>query len=317
MVEKNAYQGVILAAGNASRMGPFGRQFPKTIAPICNKPLLAYQLEYMRDIGIRDVIIVIGHLGHRVTRILGDGAAFGVHIDYIEQEKRLGLAHAVGQLEPYVDRQFLLMLGDIFFDSRDLGAMLSEFEDHDAAAVLAVKQETDPEIVKLNSAVLMHDDGTVRRIIEKPRHVPTMLRTVGLYLFNLQVFDAIRRTPRTAMRDEYELTDSIQILIDYDYAVRIAPVVEWDVNVTYIRDLIACCRHQLGRLGKDALVGDHCNLAEGVELNETVLGEGVTIAKPAHLERCVVLPGVRLEGGRTYMDMVITKDAHLHAAQDT
>jgi len=307
------YQGVILAAGHGSRMGPFGEQMPKPIAPICNKPLMAYQLDHMRALGIEDVLIVIGHLGHRITQALGDGSAHGVKIRYVEQEKRLGLAHAVGQLERYITRPFLLLLGDIFFEVPDLGLMLQEFETHQPAAVLAVMQETDPEAIKKNFSVLLRDDGTVRRVIEKPRHVPDMTKGCGLYLFDLPIFDAIRRTPRTAMRDEYELTDSIQILIDYEYPVRIAQVVDWDMNLTFIGDLITCCVRQLAKLGVSSVVGRDAGIASGATLVDTCIGDGVQITKPVRLERCVVLPGVVLDDGRDYTDTVITREAKLYA----
>ena len=140
MAGNTKYQGVILAAGHGSRMGPFGKLFPKPVVPICNKPLLAYQLEYMRQIGIDEVIIVIGHLGYRITQTLGDGSRFGMRIQYVEQEKRLGIAHAVGQLEPYIDRPFMLFLGDIFFELPDLHVMVAEMERHQATAVLDVKE---------------------------------------------------------------------------------------------------------------------------------------------------------------------------------
>lgn len=307
------YQGVILAAGHGSRMGPFGEQMPKPIAPICNKPLMAYQLEHLRSLGIEDVLVVIGHLGHRITQVLGDGSAYGVRIQYVEQEKRLGLAHAVGQLERHISNPFVLLLGDIFFDVPDLAQMQREFEAHRPAAVLAVMEETDIAAVKKNFSVLLREDGTVRRVIEKPRHVPNMLKGCGLYLFDLPIFDAIRRTPRTAMRDEYELTDSIQILIDFEYEVRIARVVDWDMNLTFIGDLIACCVRELRRLGKDSVVGRDCALAEGVTLVDTCVGDGVRILRPCRLERCVVLPGVTLDDGHYYTDTVITKTSKLLA----
>ncbi|HNR37157.1 MAG TPA: sugar phosphate nucleotidyltransferase [Candidatus Hydrogenedentes bacterium] len=316
MESNGKYQGVILAAGHGSRMGPFGKMFPKPIVPICNKPLLAYQMEYMRQIGIEDVLIVIGHLGYRITQVLGDGSQFGVHIRYVEQERRLGIAHAVGQLEPYIKHPFMLFLGDIFFELPDLREMVNEMEQHGASAVLAVKEETDPEAVKRNFAVIQREDGSVRRVIEKPRHLPNMLKGCGLYLFDLPIFDAIRRTPRTAMRDEYELTDSIQILIDYDYPVRVSPVVEWDINVTYIGDLIRCSRHVLEKTGRRSLVGSRCRLAEGVQLCESVLGDDVTVEKPIRLERCVVLSGVDLRGEEDYCDCVITRDGVLRAFQE-
>jgi NDP-sugar pyrophosphorylase family protein len=307
------YLGVILAAGHGSRMGPFGEEVPKPIAPICNKPLLVYQIEQLRALGVSEIIVVIGHLGHLITATLGNGAAYGVRIRYVEQTQRLGLAHAVGQLEPHIDRPFVLMLGDIFFEVADLGRIVREFEEHHPAAVLATKNEPDPAVVRRNFSVHLRDDGTVRRVIEKPRFVETNLKGCGLYLFDLRVFDAIRRTPRTALRDEYELTDSIQILIDLDYSVRAATVVEWDMNLTYIGDLIACCRRRLAAEGRTALVGSGCELADGVELEETVLGDGVAVTRPTRFERCVVLPGVVIDDGGTLADMVITRSARLGA----
>jgi NDP-sugar pyrophosphorylase family protein len=307
------YLGVILAAGHGSRMGPFGEEMPKPVAPICNKPLLAYQIEHLRALGINEIIVVIGHLGHLITAALGDGSAYGVRIRYVEQTQRLGLAHAVGQLEPHIDRPFVLMLGDIFFEVSDLGRMVRAFEEHRPAAVLATKNEPDPSAVRRNFSVHLRDDGTVRRVIEKPRFVETNLKGCGLYLFDLRIFDAIRRTPRTALRDEYELTDSIQILIDLDYPVCAATVVEWDMNITYIGDLIACCRRQLAAEGRPSLVGSGCELADGVELEETVLGDGVSVSKPTRMERCVVMSGVEIADGGMLADMVITRTARLHA----
>jgi dTDP-glucose pyrophosphorylase len=307
------YQGVILAAGHGSRMGPFGEYLPKPIVPICNRPLLTYQLDHMRALGIEEVFIVIGHLGHRITQSIGDGSQYGVRVHYVEQEQRLGIAHAVGQLERHVDRPFLLILGDIFFEVPNLQRLVDEMEQHDAGAVLAVKEETDPAAVKKNFSVALREDGTVQRVIEKPRHVPNMLKGCGLYLFDLTIFDAIRRTPRTALRDEYELTDSIQILIDYEYAVRTAAIVEWDMNITFIGDLIQCSRHELAKAGKLSLVGANCSLADGVELKETVIGDRVTIPAAVTLERCVVLPDTTVNASASYTDCVITPEGVLEA----
>ncbi len=310
---RGEYQGVILAAGHGSRMGPFGEQWPKPIAPICNKPLLAYHLEHLKSLGIQEVLVVIGHLGERIIDCVGDGSAYGLKITYVEQQKRLGLAHAVGQLERHIHRPFMLFLGDIFFDVPDLHTMIEEFENHACDAVLAVKEESDPEAVKKNFSVYLRGDGTVRRVIEKPRHLENLLKGCGLYLFDLPIFDAIRRTPRTAMRDEYELTDSIQILIDYEHPVRAVRAVEWDMNITFIGDLIECCVHQLRGLGAQNCLGLRCKLAPGVELIDSVLGDDVVITKPVRLERCVVLSGVTLDDGVSWSDTVITAEGPLPA----
>jgi len=294
-------------------MGPFGEETPKPITPVCNRPLMSYQLEHLRSLGIEEVIVVIGHLGHRITQVLGDGSAYGVRIRYVEQQKRLGLAHAVGQLERFIHSPFVLFLGDLYFQLDDLPRLLREYEAHDAAAVLAVKEERErPEDIKKNFSVLLHEDETVRRVIEKPRHIENTLKGCGLYLFDQRIFDAIRRTPRTAMRDEYELTDSIQILIDFEYPVRIARVVQWDVNLTFIGDLIECCRLELRRRGEQRLVGEGCTLADGVTLEETVVGDRARITQPVRLERCVVLPDSVLDDGRDYTDAVVTPRGVLH-----
>ena len=305
------YQGVILAAGHGSRMGPFGAEVPKPVAPICNRPLMAYQLEYMQKAGINDVIVVIGHLGNRITQVLGDGSDFGVRIRYVEQKERLGLAHAVGQLEPHVDRAFVLMLGDIFFEMPGLDPMLTKFEETEAAAVLAVKEESDPEAIKRNFAVLQNANGAVRRVIEKPRTVPNNLKGCGIYLFDDRIFEAVRRTPRTAMRDEYELTDSIQILVDYEYPVHVSQVVDWDMNLTYIGDLIRCCLHELSKRGAVQLIGERSDVHAEADLIDTVIGNDVRIQAPVKLERCVVLDRAVMSEPGNYTDMVVTPDGIL------
>ena len=180
------------------------------------------------------------------------------------------------------------------------------------------------EIVLVDTAGRLHTKGglmdeftKIRRVIEKPRHLPNRLKGCGLYFFDLPVFEAVSRTPRTAMRDEYELTDSIQILIDYEYCVRVAPVVQWDINVTYIDDLIRCSCHVLEKAGQRRIVGENCQLAPGVELIDTVLGDNVRISRPVRLERCVVLGNVDVATDRNYADSVIAADGVLRLDEDT
>ena len=77
-----------------------------------------------------------------------------------------------------------------------------------------------------------------KKVIEKPGYLVHNIKGCGLYLFDLHIFDAIRRTPRTAMRDEYEITDSIQILIEDGFLVKQLTIVKEDVNLTVPDDLI-------------------------------------------------------------------------------
>ena len=109
-MDKRDLTGVILAAGKGTRIAPFSQRFPKPLLPICNRPILEYQIEYMKNAGIREIIVVIGHLGYEIAQHFGNGRNFGVKIRYVEQEETLGIAHALGRLEPYISTPFLLFL---------------------------------------------------------------------------------------------------------------------------------------------------------------------------------------------------------------
>ncbi len=237
--------GVILAAGKGSRIQPLNLYLPKPLLPVCNKPIIQYQLEDMRDIGVRDVLIVVGHLKEEIISYFGNGSDLGLNIRYVEQKETLGIAHAVAQLENDVDSPFILFLGDIFMVPKNLRSMERLFWERRAGAVLAVKREDNPEYVRRNFAVILHSSGTVTRVIEKPRYITSNLKGCGVYIFDQAIFDAIRRTPRTAQRDEYEITNSLQILIDDGYPVYTAEVIDWDMNMTFwnaIATSFAGCR---------------------------------------------------------------------------
>src|SRR5262245_53037094 len=186
--------GVILAAGKGTRMQPFSDRYPKPILPIAGKPLVGYQLEALRELGVREVVVVIGHLGFEVVRALGDGSAYGVDIRYVEQGATLGIAHAVSRLEPYVKRPFFLFLGDIFFETSGLDAMAQALEPGKCDGALAVKQEPDPEAIKRNFVVHLGKNDFVTRVIEKPRYPRTSLKGCGLYLLDVPFFEAVRCT---------------------------------------------------------------------------------------------------------------------------
>ena len=105
-------------------------------------------------------------------------------------------------------------------------------------ANLVSMYEPDPEMVRRNFVIQADEQGRVHAVIEKPRYVDSQLKGCGLYVFDPHIFDAIRRTPRTAMRDEYEITDSIQILINDGYITHHHPIVERDLNLTKPADLL-------------------------------------------------------------------------------
>jgi NDP-sugar pyrophosphorylase family protein len=290
------YCGVVLAAGKGTRMHPFSDNYPKPLLPVCNKPVVQYQLEAMRDLGIRDVVMLIGHKGYQIVNTFGDGAHLGLKIRYVEQVNMLGIAHAVRQLEPHINLPFLLFLGDIFFQADDLQSMFTLFEEQNGGAVLATKEEQNPAAIRENYSITLNAEGFATRVIEKPRHTTNRLKGVGIYLFELGMFDAIRRTPRTAMRDEYELTDAIQVFIQDGFPVRPCNAVLRDVNLTTAGDLLSC------------------NLLQA-ELSSQFSVSPLGLAKhaDANLDRCVVGSNVSIRHGITIRSSVIFDDTEVDA----
>lgn len=312
----DALMGVILAAGKGTRMRPFSEQWPKPILPVLGKPLMAYQLEMMAALGIRTVVVVIGHLGHEVVRALGDGSRYGVSIRYVEQEEMLGIAHAVSRLEAHVDRPFFLFLGDIFFVTENLAAMRDRFLERRLGGVLACKREASLEAIRRNFVVLADEHGVVHRVVEKPRFPRTDLKGCGIYLFDQTFFDAVRRTPRTAMRNEYEITDSIQIYLDDGYKVEAAEVVKADMNVSFPADLLDLNLLLLQQQGRGEWRGDDVQVAAGSRLVRTVALAGSRVAEGCELTECLLFPGAKVHAGRVRRRSIFTADAEIRCAPE-
>jgi len=296
--------GVILAAGKGTRIQPFSERWPKPILPILGKPLIQHQVECLRDLGVRRVIIVIGHLGFEIVRSLGDGSALGVRIEYVDQGTTLGIAHALGKLETRIDRPFLLFLGDIFFIHRGLEEMTTLLGRDAVEGVLAVKEEPSIEAIKRNFVVL-EEHGFVTRVIEKPQHPRTHLKGCGLYLFDPVFFDAVRRTPRTALRDEYEITDAIQIFLDDGHRVKAARVVEDDLNLSYPRDLLDI---NLKVLGDKALLGRGVHVHPGARVERSVLMDGARVEHPVVVRECLLFPGATLTANADVERRIVTTE---------
>jgi dTDP-glucose pyrophosphorylase len=304
MTSSTGLTGVILAAGKGARLQPFSETLPKPILPICNEPLLGHQLRLLKSYGAGEVIIVIGHLGYTIVDALGDGSRWGVTIRYVEQRESLGLAHALGKLERFIDSPFMLLLGDIYMATDDMRPMIDQVLSGAINGCLASKIEMNPEMIRRNFAIMAEPDGRVRRVIEKPNYVRSSIKGCGVYVFDRHIFDAIRRTPRTAMRDEYEITDSIQIMIDDGQVVFHSPVVRQDMNLTFPDDLLHVNLMEMRKRGLPSLVAEGVEVPDGSDLTGSVIGPDVTFECPVRLTNSLVLAGERLDQ-RTPHDHVI------------
>lgn len=297
-----------MAAGKGSRMYPFSERLPKPLLPVLGRPLLAHQLDRMAEVGIEKAIIMIGYYGFEIVREIGDGEKWGIEIEYVDQETTLGIAHAVGCLESRIDSPFLLFLGDIYFEMPDLDRMIETVASGSAQAVLAAKREPDPEPIRRNFAIFTEKGGRVSRVVEKPRHAGTDLKGCGVYMFDLPVFDAVRRTPRTAARDEYEITDSIQLLIQDGFRVEVMDTVEYDINLTFPGDILAVNGRALEKLGQERMVGKDFSGPPESSIRRSVIGDRVTLPANVTVTDSVIFNDVTIEESGDLRNVVATPE---------
>ena len=107
---------IILSAGEGSRMRPLTLTKPKTMLPVAGKPIIQYNIESLRDNGIKDILLIVRYKEEMVRDYFGDGSEFGVNITYKTQQDFLGTANAIGYGEDFINDSLLALNGDIILD---------------------------------------------------------------------------------------------------------------------------------------------------------------------------------------------------------
>ena len=155
---------VILAGGRGTRLRPFTTNFPKPLMPIGERPILELLLGQLASHGIRDVVVLCGHLAYLIEGYFGDGAAFGVNVRYVREEEPLGTAGPLRQLAGQVDGDILVMNGDLLTDV-DFTALLEHHRAAEAAATVSVYRRHE----RIELGVLqVGEDDDVTGYDEKP-----------------------------------------------------------------------------------------------------------------------------------------------------
>jgi len=185
-------------------------------------------------------------------------------------------------------------LGDIFFVSNRFQEFWETYRREKVNCLLAAKYETDSNSIKRNFAIIENAEGYVGRVIEKPRYVTTNLKGCGVYIFDRHIFDAIRRTPKTAMRDEYELTDAIQILLEDGFRVKAASIIDDDLNLTCIDDLLAINLKVLKKQDLPNLIGHDTVVKNSGRIVNSIVGDNVYIEKEIDIMNSVIFSNVNL-----------------------
>lgn len=213
-------KGLLLAGGSGSRLFPLTLVTNKHLLPVYDRPMIFYPLETLREMGCREVMVVVGgrSVGD-VIELLHDGSDVGLELTYRYQRGALGIAHAIGLARHFAgDDPIAVVLGDNILRG-SLRAFADEFvaSDYESGAVL----KAVPDPARFGVAEF-GDDGRVIGFEEKPTAPKSDRIPIGVYLFRPSVFDVLSEL-RPSARGEFEITDVLNHyigdgrLIAHDY----------------------------------------------------------------------------------------------------
>lgn len=199
-----------MAGGKGTRLRAVTNdEIPKPMAPVAGKPILQWQVEQLREQGIADIALIVGHLGKKIQEFFGDGGRFGVRIRYIEETVPLGTAGALSMLPPLLNEDaFFLIFGDVLFDI-DLARMMAFHREKRAKATLFVHPNSHPFDSDL---VVSSDTGKVQGFDSK-HNVRTgwyhNCVNAGFYVLDKSICEGIPKETKVDLEKEL-LTEMIE-----------------------------------------------------------------------------------------------------------
>ena len=306
---------LVLSGGKGTRLRPITHTSAKQLVPIANKPILFYGLEAIAQAGIREVGIVVGETQGEIRNAVGSGSKWGIRVTYIPQEAPLGLAHAVKISESFLKKdEFVMYLGDNLL--RDgVETFVDKFKKERPNAQILLARVSHPE----QFGVAELANGRVKRLEEKPKKPKSDLALVGVYMFDSQIFKAVKAI-RPSGRGELEITDAIQYLIDRKLRVIPHIVSVWWKDTGKLEDLLEANRlvlgHQKGRvhgtvdkeskIDGNVVVESKAKIVRSTVRGPAIIGERAKIVNAyigpytsiyhdTHLENCEIEHSIVLE----------------------
>lgn len=348
-------KGLILSGGHGTRLRPITYTSNKHLVPLANKPMLFYGIETLRDAGVTDIGVIVGHTPQRIQEIegaVGDGSQLGVRVTYVEQDAPRGIAHAIKTAQDFLttgnkDGKFVVHLGDNILRG-GIRPYTDGFANSDADAFTLFSHipELERKLNTWGSPVI--ENGKLMKIIEKPTVRTNDLAFIGIYGFNASFFDAFDKL-KLSVRGEYEIADAVTELLKMGKKVQhyIVDAQWWrdpgnaegvlEANALLLDDLKPYNRGTvedgatvIGKVG----IGEGCVVRKGASIRgPVILGKNCVIGSKAYLgphtsvgdnttienaeiEYSVIIGDCTIDCGRRIANSLIGRNARIESARE-
>ncbi len=309
-------KGLILSGGKGTRLRPLTFTQAKQLVPVANKPVLFYGIEALRDAGITEIGIIVGDTKDEIREACGDGSLWDVRLTYIEQPEPLGLAHAVLVAREFLGRDtFVMYLGDNILKS-GITSLVETFRANRPSALILLTPVPDPTMFGVAELA----GGRVVRLVEKPKVPKSNLALVGVYMFDETIFEAVSAI-RPSGRNELEITDAIQYLVDHGREVQPHLVSGWWKDTGKIEDILEANRLILedmagriegdvdeaskvngsiviepGAVIRNSIIRGPAIIGEGTEITDSYVGPFTSIQAKCRIVKTEIEHSIVLEG---------------------
>ncbi len=278
---------IIPVAGVGTRLRPHTHTTPKALLHVAGKPIIGHILDKVENLGVEEVILIIGYMGNKVVKYVSENYFFD-KISYVEQKERKGLGHAVSLARDLVGGEpAFIIYGDTIFEGKLPNGAPNEID-----GKIGVRRVNDPR----RFGVVVLSGNRIRRLVEKPKEFVSDLAIVGInYIKNSKLMfeclqEIIERDVTT--RGEYQLTDAFQLMVEKGAHFEVFEVDNW-FDCGKPETLLITNRHLLSNGHPDveipgSVVIHPVFVSRSAEIVGSIIGPYVSIADGARVRGSIV-----------------------------
>src|SRR5882672_5997940 len=295
---------MILAAGFGTRLWPLTIGRTKPALPFLNRPLIAYTIEYLKRHGVGDLIVNLHHEPDSVRAQIGDGADYGIRIDYsIEEPEVLGTSGALDRVRDQLDKETFVVINGKIITDIDHGAAIATHRDREALATLVLLPNHKRERF---SEVKITDDGRIAEFagFPEPGNPQSPLMFTGIHILDPGIFDYIPRGVFSdSVRDVYPKAMADGKII----AAHVAGGASLWRELSTIERYLTVSLEFLRREGRDTIMDEGGEIESDAAVERSVLWKRVRVERGARLTECVVGDDVIIPPGAEFRRAAIVR----------